>query len=756
MKPFFRIILFFLFTNLLQSQTFYNSNTIQDIRIVFSQSNWDALLDAEAAGAGNYIAAQSVSINGTVFYTVGVKYKGNSSYNPNNNKNPFHIELDTYSNQDYQGYTDIKLSNVIYDPSFVRETTAFSIARQYMDAPMSNYANVYVNGVLRGLYINTESISKKFVSNYFYSNTNAFFSCSPPAGASPLSTNLPSLAYLGNLSTSYETAYEIKSLAGWDDLINLTNVLNNSPSNIESVLDVDRALWMLAFDNALVNLDSYIGKFKQNYYLYKDNNGRFNPIVWDLNMAFGTFSDTGTLNLTSTTAKKQLTHLLHTTDTGWPLITKLLEIPRYKKIYLAHYATIISENLSNASYLTTANSFQSLISSSVQADPFKFYTFAQFQSNIGTTDTTLGMNTAPGISGLMSGRNTYLTGLSDFTNTKPTISNIALSVQNPLLNSTVSVSANIINTNTNAVFLGYRANKTLPFTKIQMFDDGTHNDGAANDNQYGVSIPITTVFTQYYIYAENNNIGRFSPERAEHEFYTINASYPKIQAGQLKINEIMAQNTSTVTDDNGEYEDWIELYNTTSSTLSLDNLYMTDTSTNLLKWEFPAGLTIPPYGYLTVWADQDLTQTGLHADFKLSTAGESAILSYPDGTTIETVNFGAQTPDLGYARIPNGTGNFVIQAPTYNGNNQPLSVDDFDADLDKNLKVYPNPTQDFVVLLNEKNPIEKIEIYNLQGQLLYKENNIYQNQIRVDFSNFSNGIYLLTVNNNSKIKIVRN
>jgi hypothetical protein len=151
-----------------------------------------------------------------------------------------------------------------------------------------------------------------------------------------------------------------------------------------------------------------------------------------------------------------------------------------------------------------------------------------------------------------------------------------------------------------------------------------------------------------------------------------------------------------------------------------------------------------------------LTQTGLHADFKLSTAGESAILSYPDGTTIETVNFGAQTPDLGYARIPNGTGNFVIQAPTYNGNNQPLSVDDFDADLDKNLKVYPNPTQDFVVLLNEKNPIEKIEIYNLQGQLLYKENNIYQNQIRVDFSNFSNGIYLLTVNNNSKIKIVRN
>ncbi len=39
------------------SQTFYNSNAIQDIRIVFSQSNWDAILDAQEAGAGDYFSA---------------------------------------------------------------------------------------------------------------------------------------------------------------------------------------------------------------------------------------------------------------------------------------------------------------------------------------------------------------------------------------------------------------------------------------------------------------------------------------------------------------------------------------------------------------------------------------------------------------------------------------------------------------------------------------------------------------------------
>ena len=60
---------------------------------------------------------------------------------------------------------------------------------------------------------------------------------------------------------------------------------------------------MIAFDNVIVNLDSYIGGFKQNYYLYRDGTNRFNSTIWDLNESFGTFSQTGTIMLSSTTAK---------------------------------------------------------------------------------------------------------------------------------------------------------------------------------------------------------------------------------------------------------------------------------------------------------------------------------------------------------------------------------------------------------------------------------------------------------------------
>ncbi len=747
------LTLLLIFTGILShSQDLYDINTIQDIRIVFAESNWDALLDAQAASTEDYISAQSVTINGVVFNNVGVKYKGNSTYNSNRVKNPFHIELDTYVNQDYQGYTDIKLSNVYFDPTFVRETLSYSILRQYMHAPLSNYANVYVNGTLIGLYVSSESISKKFVDNHFYSNNNAFFKCNPVGGAGPGSSSYPNLAYLGSNIASYQTAYEMNSDAGWEDLVSLTNTLSNDITNIESILDVDRALWMLAFDNVLVNIDSYIGTFKQNYYLYKDDNGRFNSIVWDLNMSFGVFTQTGTISLAITTAKKQMTHVLHANDAAWPLVQKLLAVPKYKRMYLAHFRTIFEENFSNDSYYTTGQSYQALIAPSVQADTNKFFTYAQFQSNL-TTDNTGGMNPAPGIKNLMDGRYTYLSTLTDFTNSRPTITAVAPVVETPLINGDVFITANVINTNTTGVFLGYRANERLAFIKTQMFDDGVHGDGAAGDNVYGASINVSNVFMQYYVYAENNNVGQFSPERAEHEFYSLNASYPTISPGDLVVNEIMAQNTVTVTDANGEYEDWIELHNNSDTTLSLDNLFMTDTYTNLIKWQIPTGTTIEPNGYLTIWADEDGTQEGLHASFKLSASGESVILAYANGTIIETVNYGAQTADLGYARIPNGTGAFVIQSPTFNFNNESLAATGFD--FNQNLTVFPNPTNGNLNVHNKQYPIETFAIYNLQGQLLYNNSYQNQNQISVDISSFSKGIYMIMINNRQPLKIIK-
>ena len=761
------------------SQDFYDINTIHTIEIVFADGlDWDAALDAEKAGDNNYTEAESVTIDGTTFNTVGVKYKGNSSYRADQVKNPFHIELDTYVDQDYQGYKDIKLANVKFDPSFVRETIAYNIVGKYMKAPQANYANVYVNGTLIGLYTNTEAITKTFVNKQFNSNDNAFFSCSPPDGAGPSSTNLPNLEYLGTAISSYEDAYEIKSdddsdptiaEADWNELIELTNTLDSDINNIETVLDVDSALWMLAFDNVLVNLDSYIGQFKQNYYLYKDDNGRFNSVVWDLNMSFGTFGMTGTSsggpggggpggggsgNLTSTTQKAELDHLLHDTDDNFPLLSKLLAVPRYKKMYLAHYKTILTENISNDAYLTLANNYQAIITTAVTADTNKFYTDAQFTGNINS-DVVVDNNTAPGLTNLMSARNTFLVSQTDFTNTQPTITNVTPSATTPTIGDVITITSNVIDTNTDAVYLGYRTDETLPFTKVLMFDDGAHNDGASGDNVYGVDVTVDADYLQYYIYAENDNIGAFSPAKAAHEFYTIEATYAKIAVGDLVINEIMASNETTVADQDGEFDDWLELYNNSSETLSLDNLYLSDDEDDLLVWQFPTGTTIGAGEYLIVWCDKDDDQDGLHADLKFSSGGESAVLSYADGTIIENITFGEQQDDMGYARNPNGTGDFVIQEPTYNANNESnLGLDSFDL-FNQKLKIYPNPVTETVTISNNDFLIETIKITNIQGQTLYSINDVNKTTENINLSKLTNGVYFITINNLSTKKLIK-
>lgn len=724
------------------TQDFYDLNTIQTIEITFAESNWDQLLDNAYASSGDYILAQQVKINGIVFDSVGVKYKGNSTYNPNQNKNPFHIELDTYKDHKYEAYTDIKLSNVAKDPSFIREVLSYQILRQYMDAPLSNYANVYVNGTLLGLYSNSESISKKFVDSRFYSKRNTFIKCNPPDGAGPGSNDYPNLVYLGQDSTSYYDAYELKSDDGWQELIDLCDTLANHTGDVEKILDVDRALWMLAFNNILVNLDSYTGGFTQNYYLYRDDSGRFLPVVWDLNESFGRFSMTGSGNLNSTISKQQMSHLLHQNDANFPLIQKLLSVPMYKRMYLAHCKTILLENFDNDTYFATAQNLQDLIATAVQQDNYKFFTYNNFIDNLSSDingGPGPGGGATPGITNLMDGRNTYLLGLFDFTQTEPIISSVALSNPTPVINENISILASV--TNENAAFLGYRTELGGPFNRVQMFDDGAHNDGGANDGIYGIDIIIDHSFMQYYIYAENDNIGMFSPQRAEHEYHTITATTSDPTVGDLVINEFMASNDETVADQDGEYDDWIELYNNGASSIDLEGYYLSDDATDLMKWAFPAGTTIDNNSYLVIWADNDDEQEGLHAAFKLSAAAESVFLVNPTGTIVDEVSYIDQSADISYGRSPNGTGNFQLMSPTFNAeNSSPTSTSNNDLGIVL-LKAFPNPANSEITL-SAVEELATVSIYNLLGQMV-SESYPKRQETTINISHLTNGIYFI-------------
>jgi hypothetical protein len=126
------------------------------------------------------------------------------------------------------------------------------------------------------------------------------------------------------------------------------------------------------------------------------------------------------------------------------------------------------------------------------------------------------------------------------------------------------------------------------------------------------------------------------------------------------INEFLASNSGdTYNDPQGEPADWIELYNPSATAVDVGGMYMTDDLLTPTKWQVPTGktseTTIEPQGYLVIWADKDVTDSGLHANFSLSAAGEELGLFGKDGVTlIDSVEFGQQMTDVSYGRVPDG------------------------------------------------------------------------------------------------------
>ena len=743
------IILIFLFFPFLSfSQDLYDINSITTIELTFQQSNWDQLLDnLVSEGLENRLIG-SVAINGVLLDSVGVRYKGNSSYQANQVKNPLNIKLDhIINNQNYEGYGTIKLANVYKDPTFIREVLSYEMLSNYMPASKANFAKVYINGTYIGLYTSVQSVDKFFIGNHFSGNDNTFIKGEVEGnGATGVWT------YLGQDSASYPSLYELESDYGWNDLIQFLDVLNNSPQNINNYLNVDRHLWMLAWDILCVNLDAPVN-FAHNYYLYLDNNGRFNPVVWDMNENFGIFSHLlnqppGPLNMT------QLNPFLNLTDASYPIIAKILSIEEYRLKYLAHFRTIMKEMFESDYYYTRAIELQAFIDSEVQNDPNKFYTYANFQSNLNSSVGT-GPQSFIGITELMDARVSWLNSQQDFQYLATEISNPGYYPAQPLLNSSIIFTAE--SDNADEMWLYYRTNPDGIFIPQQMFDDGSHNDGNAGDGAFGTEIFNTSTQLQYYYYSKNLNASYYLPERAEYEFFSITTS------GDIVINEFMAANTSLVSDQDGEYDDWIELYNNSNSSVNLSGYYLSDDASETNKWAFP-DTTIGSGNYLIIWADKDSLQEGLHCNFKLSASGETILLSSTSGGIIDEVSFGNQSDDISTGRYPNGTGNFVEMLPSFEEeNNGPLIIEEEEVieEAEESMICYPNPFYSSTTI--KFNLIEdsytELKIYNLTGQEIFSLVQGFLNkgdyEYNVDLSKVPKGIYLCSILTNNKAKSIK-
>jgi Lamin Tail Domain/Secretion system C-terminal sorting domain len=197
------------------------------------------------------------------------------------------------------------------------------------------------------------------------------------------------------------------------------------------------------------------------------------------------------------------------------------------------------------------------------------------------------------------------------------------------------------------------------------------------------------------------------------------------QGQSLVINEFMADNDplTQIVDEVGQSDDWIELHNTTNTTINIGGYFLSDELGQLDKWQIPAGQSIGAFGYKIIWADADASQGPLHASFKLSKTGESIYLTNANAVILDSINYPVQTTSISYARIPNGTGNFDFRAPTFGYNNEATSGTHTPVNKAA-FKVFPNPaTHTFTIQWTETQADEtlQISIWDALGQLLHSE-----------------------------------
>ncbi len=143
------------------------------------------------------------------------------------------------------------------------------------------------------------------------------------------------------------------------------------------------------------------------------------------------------------------------------------------------------------------------------------------------------------------------------------------------------------------------------------------------------------------------------------------------------LNEVMASNGETLADEDGDYEDWIELYNPGPSAVNLKDFGLSDDYGDPFQWLFP-DVVIEPNGFLLVWAsgkDRQVPGEPLHTNFRIDREGEEILLTTPLGVRIDELAPREIPRDVSLGRRPDGDGEwFYLHQPTPGQANRPAHL----------------------------------------------------------------------------------
>ena len=380
----------------------FNQNEVQRLDIVIDPAYWTVMqedlqeiLGQQGPGMGfsdqspMYVPCQ-VFHKDKQWYDVGIRYKGNSSLNNQNNKHPFRLEFDHFDNenpmiqdQSFYGFKQLSFGNNFKDLSFLHEKIASDVYREFgIPCARTSFYRIYIDHgdgpIYFGLFTMVEVVFDTMLEDQFGNNSG---NCYKPDGEG---------ARLNNINQVNSTFFVNKtnSSASLDDIEELVNTLTspNRTSNptqwrsdLENIFNVDHFLKWLAANTTMKNWDTY-GQMTHNYYLYNDpSTNLLTWIPWDNNETFSDGPGGGgpggpggpggggpqPLNFDFSNLNN---NPMSNGIVAWPLIRYLYDDPNYKAIYDNYIDLFISTAFEPSKMTAQVTAAHNLISPYVIGD----------------------------------------------------------------------------------------------------------------------------------------------------------------------------------------------------------------------------------------------------------------------------------------------------------------------------------------------------------------------------------------------------
>ncbi|MBQ3508393.1 MAG: CotH kinase family protein [Peptococcaceae bacterium] len=351
----------------------FDTSEVIAVDISMDRDAWQAMLD-DALSETYYQC--DVTINGTTFYSVGIRPKGNTSLSsvardPDDNRYSFKLEFDQFvDGQNCFGLDKLVLNNNYADASGMKEAVVYDMY-QYLkaDAPLYNYAEISVNGEYWGVYLALEAVEESFLLRNYGSTAGKLYK---PEGMHQKNSSGANLNYTDDDLNSYSTIWE-GAVTDSDDADHrrVVEALKQlyTGENLESCLDVDNVLKYMAVHNFAVNEDSLSGAMAHNYYLLEQN-GRLNMIPWDYNLSFG--------GMRGGDATDVVNEPIDDSYSSTEFFDALLENEEYLARYHQYYKMLTDEYFDGGVFEETWQRIHNQIDSLVERDPNLQYTYEEY------------------------------------------------------------------------------------------------------------------------------------------------------------------------------------------------------------------------------------------------------------------------------------------------------------------------------------------------------------------------------------------